>query len=163
MPFSPFQGMISEKSFLGSYIHFNGNTHSKFYMFSFNSFGSALICQQLQYHPVRGWFLKKSYLTGYIQHNRNLHSKLYVYSLSKFDSALTCHLPAFHLFRGWFQKNRILVVTYSPQLQWQVWRREVSIIGKENVNHLLYLSCVTYCPASRLIILIIFHYEMIAS
>ena len=43
-PISTLEGMISEKFFLSGYIHHNKNLHSKFYVSSFNSFGSALIC-----------------------------------------------------------------------------------------------------------------------
>ena len=48
-PISPLQGMISTKSFLSGYIHRNRSLYSKFYVSSFSSFGSALICQSISH------------------------------------------------------------------------------------------------------------------
>ena len=59
--FTP-SGTISDKSFHSGYIHRNMNIHSKCYVSSFSSFGSALICQQAPFHSFREWFLKNTFL-----------------------------------------------------------------------------------------------------
>ena len=87
------------KFFLSGYLHRNRNLHSKFHVSSSNSFGSALIRQQLHFHPFRKCFEKNIVFSGYIHRNRNLHSKFYISNFSNFGSALIYQQPPFHHFR----------------------------------------------------------------
>ena len=84
------QGMISEKFFLSVYIHHNRNLHCKFYISSFSSFVSVLICQQPPFHPLQGMISEKFFLSDYIHHNSNLYCKFYISRFSSLGSALIC-------------------------------------------------------------------------